>query len=73
MPKKREFRTHGHSTSISLEQPFWKVLEFMADNRKTTLPDLIKLMLDKTVIANDKNLSSCLRVICLKYINLYTD
>jgi len=23
------------------------------------------------MVANDKNLSSCLRVICLKYLNIY--
>jgi predicted DNA-binding ribbon-helix-helix protein len=28
-------------------------------------------VLDSCLVANDKNLSSCLRVICLKYLNIY--
>jgi len=28
-------------------------------------------VLDGCMVANDKNLSSCLRVICLKYLNIY--
>jgi len=28
-------------------------------------------VLDGCLVANDKNLSSCLRVICLKYLNIY--
>ena len=73
IPQKRGFRIHGHSTTIRLERAFWNVLEFMADNRGVSLPELVELIHDQCMIANEKNLASCLRVICLKYINIYTD
>ena len=73
IPEKRGFRIHGHSTSLRLERAFWNVLEWMAENRNVSLPELIESIHDKCMIANDKNLASCLRVICLKYINVYTD
>ena len=71
--KKKGFRIHGHSTTIRLEQAFWNVLEWMASNRNVTLAVLIESIHDQCIVANDKNLASCLRVICLKYINIYSD
>lgn len=72
IPQKRGFRIHGHSTSISLERAFWEVLEWMAEERKIKLSELIEMIHDQCLVANDKNLASCLRVICLKYINVYS-
>lgn len=71
IPEKRGFRIHGHSTTIRLERAFWSVLEEMAHNRHTSLPELIEAIHDQCLVANDKNLASCLRVICLKFINIY--
>ena len=71
IPQKRGFRIHGHSTTISLEQAFWNVLEDMARDLGRSLPEIIELIHDQCMVANDKNLSSCLRVICVKYINIY--
>jgi predicted DNA-binding ribbon-helix-helix protein len=45
----------------------------MASNRQVSLPELIESIHDQCLIANDKNLASCLRVICLKYVNIYTE
>ena len=73
IPQKKGFRIHGHSTTIRLEQAFWNVLEWMAENRDVTLAALIENIHDQCLVANDKNLASCLRVICLKYINVYSD
>ncbi len=73
IPQKKGFRIHGHSTTIRLEQAFWNVLEWMASNRNVTLAVLIESIHDQCIVANDKNLASCLRVICLKYINIYSD
>ena len=73
IPEKRGFRIHGHSTTLRLERAFWNVLEWMASNRKVSLPELIETIHDQCLIANDKNLASCLRVICLKYTNIYTE
>jgi len=72
IPEKRGFRIRGHSTTVSLERAFWNVLEDMARETGLTLPRLIERIHDSCLIANDKNISSCLRVICLKYLNIYT-
>lgn len=69
--EKRGFRIHGHSTTVSLEHAFWSVLEEMGRNEGLTLPKIIELIHDQCLVANDKNLASCLRVICLKYVNIY--
>lgn len=71
MPEKRGFRIHGHSTTIRLERVFWTVLEDMSAKMKLTLPQLVERIHDQCLVANDKNISSCLRVICMKYMNIY--
>lgn len=71
VPEKRGFRIHGHSTTVALERAFWNVLEAMAIECNLTLPRLLEYVLDNCLVAHDKNLSSCLRVICLKYLNVY--
>lgn len=71
VPEKRGFRLHGHSTTVSLERAFWNVLEAMAQDCGLTVPRLIERVLDGCLVANDKNLASCLRVISLKYLNIY--
>lgn len=71
VPEKRGFRLHGHSTTVALERAFWNVLEAMAQDCGLTVPRLIERVLDGCLVANDKNLSSCLRVISLKYLNIY--
>ena len=72
IPEKRGFRIHGHSTTIRLEQAFWNVLESMATEQSLSLSEMIQRIHDHCLVANDKNLASCLRVICLKYINIYS-
>ncbi len=72
IPQKRGFRIQGHSTTIRLETAFWAVLEEMARDMDKDLPEMIELIQEGCPVANDKNLSSCLRVICLKYINAYS-
>ena len=71
IPEKRGFRIHGHSTTVRLERAFWTVLDEMALNENRSVPELIEAIHDQCLVANDKNLASCLRVICLKYINVY--
>ena len=67
-PQKRGFRIHGHSTTIRLEAAFWHVLDEMARKLGMDMPELIETIHDQCLVANDKNLASCLRVICLKYL-----
>jgi len=71
LPDKRGFRIHGHSTTIRLEKAFWSILEGMARDHGVSLPEMIELIHDQCLFANEKNLASCLRVMCLKYINIY--
>lgn len=71
IPEKRGVRLHGQSTTVSLERAFWNVIEDMAHETGLTVPRLIERIHDTCLVANDKNLSSCLRVICLKYLNIY--
>ena len=71
VPEKRGIRIHGHSTTIRLESAFWTVLDEMAKSQSMSLPHLIESIHDHCLVVNDKNLASCLRVICLKYINVY--
>ena len=66
--RKRGFRIHGHSTTIRLEAAFWHVLDDMGRELGMDMPNLIETIHDECLVANDKNLASCLRVICLKYI-----
>ncbi|CAA7623074.1 ribbon-helix-helix domain-containing protein [Magnetospirillum sp. UT-4] len=69
-PEKRSVRIHGHSTTLRLERAFWTVLDEMARDEGVTASALITRIHDHCLVNNDKNLASCLRVVCLKYINL---
>ena len=73
VPEKRGIRIHGHSTTIRLERAFWNVLDAMAEEQGTSLSEMIGRIHDDCIVANDKNLASCLRVICLKYVNIYAN
>ena len=70
LPEKRSIRIHGHSTTIRLERAFWTVLDEMAADEGVTASALVTRIHDHCLFNNDKNLASCLRVVCLKYINL---
>lgn len=65
--EKKGFRVCGHSTTVALERAFWEVIDVMAVDIGITVPQLIERVFLGCVVCNDKNVSSCLRVICLKY------
>lgn len=69
-PIRRSIRIGGHSTTIRLERAYWTVLEEMAREEGASLPALITRIAEHCLNTNDKNLASCLRVVCLKYVNL---
>lgn len=69
-PERRSMRISGHSTTIRLERAYWTVLEEMAGEENVPLPALITRIAEHCLSTNDKNLASCLRVVCLKYINI---
>ncbi|MFN3827752.1 MAG: ribbon-helix-helix domain-containing protein [Micavibrio sp.] len=60
--KKRSIKISGHSTSISLEEPFWIVLKQLADEQETSLNALVE-QVDKE--RSEDNLSSALRLYVL--------
>jgi len=72
IPERRSFRIHGHSTTIRLERAFWTVLELLANEEEMTVALLVTRIHDHCQTANEKNLASCLRVVCLKFINVCT-
>ena len=60
--KKRSIKISGHSTSISLEEPFWIILKQLADEEKSSLNALVEGVDKKR---EDANLSSALRLYVL--------
>jgi predicted DNA-binding ribbon-helix-helix protein len=71
-PVRRSLRIHGHSTTIRLERAFWTVLEVLAAEEGISVAALITKISDHCLDTNEKNLASCLRVVCLKFINICT-
>lgn len=69
-PVKRSFRIHGHSTTLRLEQNYWSVIELISQDEDIPISKLIEIVNDICLIANEKNLASCLRVLCLKYLSV---
>lgn len=70
LPERRSLRIHGHSTTIRLERAFWNVLEELAATEDMTVAGIVTKIYDHCQFANQKNLASCLRVVCLKFINI---
>ncbi len=68
-PESRSIRLHGHSTTIRLERAFWEVLEKLAGEEGITIPELITRISQHCLNSQQKNLASCLRVLCLVYIS----
>ena len=61
MIKKRSITIHGHRTSVSLEEPFWTILQSIATQRGLSLASLVQII-DKE---RDGGLSSALRLFVL--------
>ena len=70
IPERLSIWIHGHSTTVRLEKAYWTSLEELAGEEGITLTGLITRIYDHCQVANQKNLASCLRVVCLKYINI---
>jgi predicted DNA-binding ribbon-helix-helix protein len=58
---KRSMTIHGHRTSVSLEQPFWDMLQDIAASRRQSLASLVQ-NIDRN---RDGGLSSALRLFVL--------
>lgn len=62
---KRSIVIHGHKTSVSLEDSFWRSLKDLATAGTTTLSDLVSAIADSRVEGG--NLSSAIRVHVLSH------
>ncbi len=68
-PERRSLRVDGHCTTIRLERAFWSVLDEISAGEGLSVPEIIAQVQGHCQRVNDKNLASCLRVLCLKYLN----
>lgn len=68
----RSLRLHGVSTSIRLENLFWRVLEEIGARDGLSVPQLIAKLYGELVEkhGDGANFSSFLRVSCLRYLSL---
>ena len=64
---KRSIVICGHKTSVSLEDPFWKMLKEIAVFRKTTLSELVA-SIDQG--RPEGNLSSAIRLFVLEFCRI---
>lgn len=62
---KRSLRIAGHATSISLEEPFWRLLRKIAETRKIAVSTLVE-EIDRE--RQGANLSSAVRVHILEWM-----
>ena len=67
---KRSVKIDGHTTSVSLEDPFWKALKEIAGGRNMTLAELVTSINAKREHAN---LSSAIRLFILDYFRIQID
>lgn len=67
MPRiiKRSLKIAGHSTSISLEEPFWRLLRHVAEARSLGIAALVEAI-DRE--RQGSNLSSAVRVHLLEWL-----
>jgi len=66
----RSIRLRGFVTSIRLENEYWEILEYMAQEEGATVPQFISDFYDEVLEKRGevKNLTSMLRVACVIYI-----
>ena len=67
MTIKRSITINRHSTSISLEAPFWVCLNEIASSRKVSLASLVSEIDEKRSIKPKLGLSSAVRIFVLEY------
>lgn len=68
----KSVRMHGFSTSVRLENFYWRVLEEIAQRDAMNLPQLLAKLYEELVEAHGEvgNFSSFLRVCCGRYLML---
>ena len=61
---KRSVTIAGHTTSVSLEEPFWQILRTIAAQQSRTINDLVTEIDER----RGTNLSSALRLYVIDYL-----
>ncbi len=69
LPEKRSFRIVGHSTTVCLELAYWRLLEAIAGAEGVSVTTLVGTIYAHCEVANSRNMASCLRVLCLRYLS----
>ena len=66
----RSLRLNGHSTSLRLEERFWRLLDEIAANQGMSTPKFIATLHDEvTALGREtQNFTSLLRCACLVYL-----
>ena len=62
--EKHSCKLNGHATSITIERPFWDIVEHIADENGQSITSL----LEEIDGARDGNLSSAIRLYVLDYV-----
>ncbi len=71
----RRLRLNGQSTSIRLENSFWRILDEVAEMNEMSTPAFISTLHSEVLVENGepKNFSSLLRCACLLYLDRKSD
>ena len=66
----RSIRLGGHSTSVKLEEKFWKILDYVAQEQSMTTPKFLSRVYDEALDINGDvpNFASLLRCACVLYL-----
>ncbi len=67
--KKHSIVIHGHATSITLENIFWRVLKIIATEQKKSISQIL-MEIDTN---REGNLSSAVRIFVLRYLMIDND
>lgn len=70
--KTRRLRLNGQSTSIRLENAFWRVIDQIAENDGVTTPVFISTLHSEVLEmrGEPENFTSLLRCACLKFLEV---
>jgi len=66
----RSIRLGGHCTSVRLEEKFWKILDFIAEEQSMTTSKFLGRVYDEALLINGEvlNFASLLRCACVLYL-----
>lgn len=69
-PVTRSIRLGGHSTSIRLENAYWKILDEVARAQNMTTPRFLSVLYDEVLELHGevRNFASLLRVSCTNFV-----